>query len=294
MDRVQPAGCLGKGAGLLAIALGLGSSIAWGVSDFLGGFQARRLPVLTVLLVSQPVGLVLVVAYALAVGGDPLSTFGLLTGAGAGAAVVLALGAFYRAMALGSVSVVAMIGALGVLVPVAAGILRGEEPETIQMVGAVAAISGVAFVAREPGSELAGASRMSLGLAALAALGFGVFFLGIDASAGERPAWTIVAARAGGVTVVLAAAAWARPSMRIDRRMAPTLVAIGTCDVLANSLFALATTRGLLSLVAVAGSLYSVVTVMLARVFLGERLAGSQRLGLALAIAGVALIASGT
>ena len=245
------------------------------------------------LLVSQPVGLLAALAFAFAFGGDALGTREAAFGAGAGAAVVVALAAFYRAMALGSISVIAMIGALGVLVPVIAGLVRGEEPEPIQVVGAAAAIGGVVLIAREPDPEWRAAGRTAIGLAALAAVGFGVFFLAIDASAGEHPAWTIVAARAGGVAIILVAAARVRPSMRIPRTILPALVAIGLCDVLANTLFALATTRGLLSLVAVAGSLYSAVTVLLARAFLAERLRGAQRLGFGLAIAGVAMIASG-
>lgn len=247
----------------------------------------------SVLLVSQPVGLALALAYALAAGGDALSAGGALTAAGAGGAAVLALAAFYRAMALGSISVVAMIAALGVLVPVIVGLARGEEPEIAQAAGAAVAIAGVVLVAREPDPEWRAAGRAAIGLAALAALGFGAFFVGIDASAGERPAWTIVAARVGGVAIVIAVAARVRPSMRIPRATLPTLVAVGTCDVLANSLFALATTRGLLSLVAVAGSLYPVVTVSLAAIFLAERLRGARRIGLVLAVAGVALIAAG-
>lgn len=246
------------------------------------------------MLVSQPVGLVLALAFAIAIGGDSLGTKEALLGAGAGAVVVLALGAFYRAMALGAISVVAMIGALGVLVPVIAGLVRGERPEPIQVVGAAAAICGVVLVAREPDPEWRAAGRTALGLAALAALGFGVFFVGIDASAGERPAWTIVAARVGGVSALVVIAALVRPSMRIPGTIVPILFVIGFCDLLANALFAFATTRGLLSLVAVAGSLYSGVTVLLARVFLAERLRGVQRAGLGLAIAGVAMIAAGT
>ncbi len=111
---------------MLGIALALGSSVAWGISDFLGGIQSRRISALTVLLVSQPVGLVLALVVALAVGGDPLSTRDTAIAIGAGAAVVLALGAFYRAMALGSVSVVATIGALGVVVPIAGGLAAGR------------------------------------------------------------------------------------------------------------------------------------------------------------------------
>jgi len=279
---------------MLGIALALASSAAWGISDFLGGLQARRISAVTVLLVSQPVGLILALAVALTVGGDAVSVRDTLIAVGAGAVTVLALGAFYRAMALGSVSVVATIGALGVLVPVTGGIVQGEEPAAIQGVGALAAIAGVALVAREPDPEWRAAGRASIGLAALAALGFGTFFLALDATSGPQPAWTIVAARAGGLGMLLVAAAFVRPSMRIERPMLPALLVIGCFDVLANSLFAVATNHGLLSLVAVAGSLYSAVTVLLARFILGERLAPSQRGGVVVALAGVALIAAGS
>jgi drug/metabolite transporter (DMT)-like permease len=279
---------------MLGIALGLGSSIAWGVSDFLGGLQSRRISALAVLLVSQPVGLVLALAVALAAGGDPLGGRDAAIAAGAGAAAVLGLAAFYRAMALGSVSVVAMIGALGVLVPVLAGLLQGERPAPIQAVGAVAGVAGVVLVAREPDSEWRAAGRTSIGLAAVAALGFGIFFLGLDAASPPDPTWAIVAARLGGVATLLIAAAYARPSMRIERALLGALLAIGFFDVLANSLFALATNHGLLALVSVAGSLYSAVTVLLARLVLGERLAGAQRMGVVAALAGVAMIAAGS
>lgn len=280
---------------MLGVALGLLSSVAWGISDFLGGLQSRRISALSVLLVSQPFGLVLALAVALAVSGsgDGLSTQDALIAAGAGATVVLALGAFYRAMALGSVSVVATIGALGVLVPFGGGLVQGEDPAAVAMVGAAVAIAGVVLASREPDPEWRAAGRASIGLAALAALGFGTFFLGIDAAAGEDPAWAIVAARAGGVLALLAAAAVVRPSMRIPREMVPVLLAIGICDIAANSLFAVATNHGLLALVGVAGSLYSAVTVLLARFVLKERLARSQQAGVLLALGGVVLIAAG-
>ncbi|MGH2953441.1 MAG: EamA family transporter [Solirubrobacterales bacterium] len=279
---------------MLGIALGLASSVAWGISDFLGGQQSRRISALTVLLVTQPVGLVLALAFALTAGGDSLSRADVLTGVAAGATVVLALGAFYRAMALGSVSVVATIGALGVLVPVTGGVAQGEEPAALAVVGIALAVPGVVLVAREPDPEWRAAGRTSIGLAAGAALGFGAFFLLLDLSAGDEPAWTIVAARTGGVLTLLAGAVAVRPSLRIPRSMAPALIAIGCLDVLANSLFAVATNHGLLALVSVAGSLYAAVTVLLAWVVLGERLAASQRRGVALALVGVGLIAAGS
>jgi drug/metabolite transporter (DMT)-like permease len=204
---------------MLGIALGLGSSIAWGVSDFLGGLQSRRISALAVLLVSQPVGLALALSVALAAGGDPLGGRDAAIAAGAGAAAVLGLAAFYRAMALGSVSVVATIGALGVLVPVAAGLLQGERPAAIQAVGAVAGVAGVVLVAREPDPEWRASGRTSIGLAAVAALGFGIFFLGLDAASPPDPTWAIVAARLGGVATLLIAAATAKISIASETRM---------------------------------------------------------------------------
>jgi drug/metabolite transporter (DMT)-like permease len=279
---------------VLGIGLGLLSSLAYGVSDFLGGLQTRRVSALTVLLVTQPVGLILALTVALAAGGDPLSGEDAVIAVGGGVAAVLALAAFYKAMALGSVSVVATIGALGVLVPVGYGLAKGEEPAVIQAVGAALAIVGVVFVAREPDPEWRSANRVTVGLAALAALGFGLLFTSLDIASGPEPAWTVLAARAGGVATLLLGAVFIRPSMRIERDMYPALLAIGVCDVTANSLFAVATNHGLLSLVAVAGSLYSAVTVFLARIVLGERLGVSQQVGVVLALAGVAMIAGGS
>jgi drug/metabolite transporter (DMT)-like permease len=279
---------------MLGVALALGSSVAWGISDFLGGLQSRRISALSVLLVSQPVGLFLALLVALTAGGDALDAHDAAIATGAGAMGVIALGAFYRAMALGSVSVVATIGALGVLVPVTAGIARGDEPGALQAVGAAAALGGVVLVAREPDPEWRMAGRAAVGLAAIAALGFGAFFLGLADTAPDRPAWTVVAARAGGVATLMVAAARMRPSMRFERSLWPLLLGIGFLDIVANSLYTVATNHGLLPLVAVAGSLYSAVTVLLAAVVLGERLTPPQRLGVLMALAGVAVIAAAT
>jgi drug/metabolite transporter (DMT)-like permease len=279
---------------MLGIALALGSSLCWGVSDFLGGLSSRRISVLAVLLVSQPVGLVLALTVALAAGGSALSGADIATAVGAGAMGVLALAAFYRAMALGSVSVTATLGALGIAVPVVAGIAGGDQPHALQGVGAVAAFAGAVLAAREPDPEWRKATTASVGLAALAGVGFGLFFWGLDLASPPNPAWTIVSARAGGVAVLLIAAAVVRPSLRIERSLAPTLGTIAVCDIAANSLFAVATNHGLLSLVAIAGSLYSAVTVLLARFVLRERLARVQRAGVVTALAGVALLAGGS
>ena len=279
---------------MLGIVLGLGASVCWGVSDFLGGIQSRRFSALSVLLVSQPIGAVLALIVALIFGGDGLSAGQFGVAALAGAMVVAALGAFYKGMALGTVSVVATIGALGIVVPVAGGVAMGEAPAPIQFAGACLAVAGVLFVAREPDAEWRTANRASLGLAALAALGFGLFFLLIDDAAEHDAAWTIVAARAGGVTVLAVAALALRPAIpRLRGQLLGVLAVIGLLDVMANTLYAVASTKGLLPVVAVCGSMYSAVTVLLAWRFLGERLARPQFVGVAVALGGVALIAAG-
>ena len=279
---------------MLGIALGLASSVAWGVSDFLGGLTTRRASALSVLIASQPIGLVLALVVAVASGGDALTGGDVAIAAGAGAASALGLGAFYRAMALVSIPVVATIGTLGIAVPVVVGITRGDAPSALQGLGAVAAFAGAVAVAWEPDPEWRRAAAASVGLAALAGLGFGIFFLGLDLASPPNPAWTIVCARIGGVGVLLAAALVVRPAFPPQRALWPVLLAIGVCDVLANSLFAVATNHGLLSLVAVAGSLYSAVTVLLARFVLGERLARPQQAGVVVALTGVALLAAGS
>src|SRR3954468_1625254 len=228
---------------MLGIALGLASSVCWGISDFLGGIQSRRFSAFSVLLVSQPIGLVLALAVALALGDNGLPTTQFAVAAGGGAAGVLALAAFYRAMALGSVSVVATIGALAIVVPVVGGLLMGETPDALQGAGAAVAVVGILFVARAPDPEWRQANRASVGLAARAALGFGIFFLALDDAASHDAAWTIFAARAGGVSLLVVIAVIAGTQVpRARGRTLAALLVIGFFDIAANSLYAVATT----------------------------------------------------
>jgi drug/metabolite transporter (DMT)-like permease len=279
---------------LLALAISLASAFSWGVSDFLGGQQSRRLPVLGVLAVSQPAGLILIAVLIPLVGADPIPADKLAIAFLAGAASLGGLGAFYAAMAMGTVSVVAPIAALGVLVPVAVGLAEGEDPAAIQLAGLVPAIAGVAVLSYEENSLHAGVARRSIVLAIIAGLGFGVFFTGIDAAAADRPGWAILAVRVGGVTAVAIALLVVRPGWEGVAAAVPVLLVIGFFDVLANALFAVASTKGLLPVVAVGGSMYPAFTVALAHGVLGERLAPVQWSGVLLALTGVAMIAAGS
>jgi drug/metabolite transporter (DMT)-like permease len=279
---------------LLALAISLASAFSWGISDFLGGLQSRRLPVLGVLAVSQPAGLILIAFLIPLVGADPISADKLGIAFVAGAASLGGLGAFYAAMAMGTVSVVAPIAALGVVVPVAVGLAEGDSPATIQLAGLIPAIAGVVILSYEENPKHEAVARRSIVLAIIAGLGFGVFFTGIDAAAADRPGWAILAVRVGGVTAVAVALLVVRPRLDGVAAAVPVLLVIGFFDVFANALFAVASTKGILPVVAVGGSMYPAFTVALAHGVLGERLAPVQWSGVALALAGVAMIAAGS
>ena len=279
------------------LLISLAGAASWGVSDFLGGQQTRRLPVLGVLAVSQPAGLVLIALLIVLTGADPISAGKLGIAFLAGVASLGGLAAFYTAMAMGTVSVVAPIAALGVLVPVVVGLAAGESPAPIQLAGLVPAVAGVVVLSHEETPEHdegARAARLSIALAVVAGLGFGIFFIGLDAAAADRPGWAILAVRVGGITTVLAALLVSRPRLDEVGAAWPVLVVIGVFDVSATVLIAFASTKGVLPVVAVGGSMYPAFTIALAHAVLGERLARLQWTGVFLALAGVTMIAAGS
>jgi drug/metabolite transporter (DMT)-like permease len=281
---------------VLAIALGLGSSVCWGLADFLGGLQSRRLPVAAVLLFSQAAGLVGIVAIVAAFGGPAPSLADMVPAVAAGLAGTIALSAFYRALAIGTMSVVAPISSTGAAVPVIVGLATGEHPGALQLVGIAAAATGVVLASREAEHEdarRAAAGRSSVLLALFAALGFGSFFVGMREAASVDVLWALLAARTAATGGLLAFAAVARPRLAVTPAALGPLVGIGALDLSANALYAVATTEGLLSVVAVLGALYPVTTVLLARAVLGERIRRVQEVGVAAALGGVALIAAG-
>jgi drug/metabolite transporter (DMT)-like permease len=288
---------------MVAIALGVASAVVWGSADFLGGLKSRKLALLTVLLISQAAALFLL-APAVAIRGEGLDEGELvLFGTLAGVAGLVGLAAFYRGLAIGVMGVVSPISASAAAIPVLVGVLSGERPAALQLAGVVVAVAGVAVASFEPKGEGAPgpagaglarpAAATGVGLALLAALGFGFFFVCMDEAADHDLLWALLIARIASSGVLAVAALAARPSMSMDRADLRDLVAIGLLDVSANALFAAATTIGLVSVVAVLGSLYPVTTILLARFVLGERLRPVQRAGALTALAGVALISAG-
>lgn len=280
---------------MLAVVLAFGSSLCWGTADFFGGLQSRRRPLVTVLLFAQGTAVVLAVAYAAAAADAAPSAADVGWAAGAGLAGCAALAAFYRGLAIGTMSIVAPVSATGAAVPVLVGVAGGERPSALQVAGIVVAMAGIVLAAREPGAAVPSrAARASVGLALVAALGFGAFFVGIErATDSAGVAWTLLAARGSQLAVLAVVAAALRPAMPASARDAAPLLMIGLLDLAANALFAFATTLGLLSVVAVVGSLYPAVTVILARMLLHERVSRGQEVGVLATLAGVMAIIAG-
>jgi drug/metabolite transporter (DMT)-like permease len=277
---------------MLAIALALGASLSWGLGDFLGGLKSRTLHVLTVLVVSQVVGLAAALVWVVASGDGAPSWSATAWAIAAGASGCLGIATLYRGMAVGAMGIVAPISAVAAVIPFAVGIASGERPGGLQVAGILLALTGVAVASREP-AERGGGRANGIGLALLAALGFGLYFVFADRAADESVPYAVATARGFSLLLALVAALFVGASLRPGRSSLPALAVVGLCDVGANMLFSLATTRGYLSIVAVLAALYPVVTVALAAVVLHERVAPTQRLGVAGALAGAALITAG-
>jgi drug/metabolite transporter (DMT)-like permease len=238
------------------------------------------------------------VPFALAVGDELPSLSAAAWAALAGSAGIVALGCFYRALAIGTMSVVAPISATAAAVPVLVGLIEGERPSTLQVAGMAIALAGVILASREPVEDGApggwGQNHAAIGLALVAAAGFGTFFVGIDkASATAEVPWVILVQRCASLLLLVIAALAVRPELPRDAPSIALLGMIGVLDLGANGLYALATTHGLLSVVSVLGSLYPAVTVVLARFVLAERIARIQEVGVVLALAGVIAISAG-
>ena len=277
---------------MTAIALALGASLAYGLGDFVGGLKSRSLHVLAVLALSQLIGLLGVLVWAAFSGDGAPGRETLAWAAGAGVCGAVGLGALYRGLAIGAMGIVAPISAVSAAIPFSVGVLQGERPTPLQVAGVVVALAGVALASRVPAAA-GGGRAAGVGLALVAAVGFGGYFVFLDQAAEETVAWAVSSARLTSFLLAAAVAIAVGVSLRVGRSHLPAVAAVGLCDTGANVLFALASTRGYLSVVSVLTSLYPVVTVALAAVLLRERIAVPQCVGVAGAFLGAALITAG-
>jgi drug/metabolite transporter (DMT)-like permease len=277
---------------MAAVLLALGASACWGVSDFLGGLKTRSLNVVTVLAVSQPAGLVLLAVVVLARFEHPPGGWWVLWAVLGGLGGAIGIGALYRGLAVGAMGIVAPITSTSPLIPLTVGLARGERPSSLQLAGIAVALVGVAVAGWEPGREGArGRAAAGAGLALTAAVFFGTSQVALEAASNEDPYWATLVLKFAMCALVFAAVLWRRPPH--PGNVWPTLVLIGLLDSLATIRFAVATTKGLFSVVAVLAALYPVGVAILARVVLGERLTPVQRGGAIAAVCGAAAISAG-
>jgi drug/metabolite transporter (DMT)-like permease len=289
----------------MVVLLGLAAAVLYGGGDFLGGMATRRAHVLSVLMLVETAAVIVSVAVALLSGG-PAILSGLTWGFSAGVIGGLGLIIFYVGLAAGPMSVVAPVsGLVATVLPVAVALAEGERPGVGVYAGALLCL--VAIVLASSASETDGPGdpglarpprRLGRAIAfgTAAGVSFGLFFLLIRNAGQSGEVWPVAAGRIGELAIVLAAAAVLRPGLMrgigggIRGGIPLAAASAGVIDVLANLCYVAATRIGAFGLAVVLASLYPGVTVLLARVVLGERLRWIQRVGLGLAAIGILLV----
>lgn len=275
--------------------LALFSSLLWGSADFLGGNLTKKYKAVAVTAVSQSFGLlfgVLVIVFTSSWLAPNLRWDGyVIPGVLAGLLGFGGLTAFYAGLATGRMGVVSPISSLSVLIPLAIAIFGGEKPNNIQIIGMVVALTG-AFCASGPEIR-GGVSAKPLIFAIIAAFGFGGAITLIAKGSQTSPIMTMTTMRFTTFVVALILLARYRTFGGFAKRDLPILIIIGGADFFGNLLLGIATTKGLISLAVVLGSLFPIVTVLLAFKFLHERLHKVQYLGVVLAISGVVILSLG-
>jgi drug/metabolite transporter (DMT)-like permease len=269
--------------------LALASSACWGTSDFFAGLFSRRRPAVAVVGWTQALAFAVISAVMLTQVGSVPWTGWPLWAVAAGLSGVGGLLCFYTALSTGTMGVVAPIAALGVAVPVLLGVATGDDPSPWTWLGIVVAVVGVTLAS---GPELSGdVSARPVVLAGVAAVGFGLALFCIDRGARTSTLMTMWGMRATSVAIFLTVALLTRSVGGVVAREVPALLAIGCGDLGANVLFGLASSAGQVSVASVLGSLYPVVTILLARALLKERLRRVQQVGAALSLVGAGIIA---
>jgi drug/metabolite transporter (DMT)-like permease len=283
----------------MATILALTAAVLYGSADFLGGAASRRAHALAVLAVSAPLGAVVLLTAALVAGGPPRAA-GLGWAAAAGICGGLGLIVFYSGLAAGPMNVVAPVTALvSTLLPVGVALASGERQRPVVYAGGLVCLAAIVLVSAERPASARRAGRRQTARAAgygvAGGIAFGLFLLFLRYAGQSGVYWPVAASRLTGAAVILAAAAWhgIRPGWRgWQPRVLAATVCAGAFDAAANLCYVLAARAGMFGIAVILTSLYPGVTVVLARVVLGERMRASQRLGLALAAAGVIMVAA--
>jgi len=279
--------------GSVAVLLAGLSALMYGAADFCGGLATRRNSVFAVLAISQAVGLALALAASAFLGVGLPGPVDLLWGALGGVCGAFGLAALYTALANTVVAVASPTAAVvGAGIPVILGVAAGERPGALAWIGIALAVPAIALLTSGPAGAArgGGAARRAALLGLAAGLGFGLFFFAVSRTSRGSGLWPLLAARLSTISLIALFALFTGRSLRVSRTNIPLLLLSGTLDMGANIAFLLASRAGMLTIAAVIASLYPGPTVLLAWMVFRERLTGMRLAGLALALAGVALI----
>ncbi|MDX6244186.1 MAG: hypothetical protein QOE76_1909 [Frankiales bacterium] len=277
----------------MAELLAVLSSVMWGTADFLGGTFTRRLRPLSVVSVTMPAAVPVLLGVVLLTG-DYRSPTGYLPWALASGPVgLLAVSSFYRALATGTMGVVAPVAATGVVVPLVVGLAQGATPSPVQLAGlflATAATIGVSASGRVREERPA---RLPLVLAFVSGLGFGFVTVGIGEGSHSSVLMTLLVMRATSSTVLLLVWLALRERPALAKRDVGALWLVGLMDAGANAVYGSAVRLGVFAIIVVLGSLYPAATVLLARQVHKERLSRLQLVGVLALLVAVPMIAAG-
>lgn len=277
---------------MTAIALALVSSVAYGLTDFLGGLAARRVHIFLLGSLTQPLGLVVLLVIAPWTGGvvtGEVWFWGLVAGIGGALAYVM----LFRALAIGPMSVASPVSALvAVVLPVVAGILFGERLPWIGWVGIAVGAVAVIMVSQVHEDAPHPVSLRVLLLSIGAGVFISVFLVALERAPEDSGLWPLVVVRIVTSVLLVGAALASRVLSRPPRDVLWLGATSTLLDVAATAAFMLATREGLLTVVAVITALYPAATVLMARVMLKEHLQALQRVGLGLAVVSVTVLAS--
>jgi len=275
----------------MAVLFALLAAAAYGVSDFLGGLASRRIPAITVVLVSYPVGAVLMAAL-LPVYGGPISATTLGWSVAAGGAGLVGIALLYTTLGQAPMNVISPITAvMSAVVPIIGGVLQGERPHLAAWLGIGLGLVAVTLISRQPEDHPHGPiGWRPLAMAVLAGVGFGLYFLCLARTDDDSGMWPVVLSRLVAGLLALPLAVAAAGFVRIPRPVLALALTTGALDACANLGFLLASRHGLLSLSGVITALYPAGTVLLAVLLLKERTGPLQRVGLGVAAAAVVLL----
>jgi drug/metabolite transporter (DMT)-like permease len=277
---------------VITVVLGLAAAVLYGVGDFAGGIAARKVTAVTVLLLSYPVGAVLMAAM-LPIFGGRLDAHAAGYGIAGGVAGLVGVVLLYGLMTVAPINIVSPVSAvLAAIVPVGAGVLIGERPHASAWAGIALGFGAVILVSRTTDEHPHG--RMPpriIALACLSGVGFGLYFVALARAGDGTGLWPLVVSRfCSAVLIVPLARSRGALTFVRERRLLRIIVVAGACDALANMCFLLAAREGLLSIASVLTSLYPATTVLLAVLLLHEHTSRTQRIGLGLAGASIVLI----